>query len=88
MVVELQIDFTDIFLFVFEKGQLVGSVGHLGYLEEGSPQLLLLALLFYAESSLELFFLGVYLHREGLIPSQLSLLNEELSGLELLLIDL
>ena len=43
MVVELQIDFTDIFLFVVEKGQLVGSVGHLGYLEEGSPQLLLLA---------------------------------------------
>lgn len=86
MIVKLQVNLADVDLLLIEEGELVGAIGDLGDLEKGPSEDLLLVLL-DTEVGLELLFLGVDLHGEGLVPVQIFLLDEERSGLEALLAD-
>ena len=84
MIEELQVYFANVFLFLVEDGELVGSVRHFGNFEEGSAYLFVAILIFNAQLCLELLFLRVDKHGETLVPFKVFFFNEKGGGIELL----
>lgn len=74
MVVKLQVNLADVRFRAIQQGEFVGSIGHFGYFQEGSSEHLLVFVL-ETEFRHQLLLLGVDLHGEGLVPTQLFLFD-------------
>jgi len=87
MIVELQIYFSYVALFLVKNSQFVGPVGYFRNLQKSTAHLLQFVLLLYTYLCLQLLFLWVDLHREGLVPLEMLLLHKKRSCLKFLLPD-